>query len=499
MNNLIAGFTTALSITYLPMIIGSVFLGLISGAVPGMSGVMTVVLLVPLTYSLGPIPAFLIMTSVYAAAVYAGSISAIMFRTPGAPEAVVTAIDGYKLTQKGKMDKAISAAVFASAIGGIVGTIILTFFSPQLAQWAMNFADPEYFALAIFGLSLIASLGEGNQVKAFIAMGIGLFVAVVGLDPVSGVPRYTFGIQNFMNGIEFIPVLLGIFAVSEMLRQIRRGAKISTIKKIEKKYEGSLFPPFHFFKKYGKLLSVNSIVGTFIGILPGAGATTGSLFGYSIGQKISSQGDKYGTGIEEGVVAPEVANNSAASGALVPLLALGIPGSATTAVMLGAFILHGLQPGPLLFEEQPLLVYTIFAGLFVANLSILLLNKIFVRLFSKILKIPYPILISIIMVLCMIGAYANRNSVFDIWIMLVFGVIGFYLEEYNYPMAPIILGIVLGDIAEPSLRRALQISNNNVMIFVQRPITAILLFMTIILFISPIIMNFKDRLMTDNK
>ena len=491
LNNLMVGFATAFSPVHLLLILGSVVLGLVSGAVPGMSGVMTVVLLVPITYGIGPIPAFLILTAVYSAAVYAGSISAIMFRTPGAPEAVVTSLDGYKLTLNGKMSEAISTAVFASATGGIVGTVILTFLAPQLAEWALNFSEAEYFALAIFGLTLVASLGSKNIIKAFMTMCVGLLLAVVGLDPVSMVPRFTFGMTEFLGGVDLVPVILGTFAISEMLRQVRSGAELSDLQ-TNIKYSSSLFPPFHFFKKFSQILGINSILGTFIGILPGAGATTASLFGYSFAQRYHKKGKDFGTGIPEGVAAPEVANNAASAGALVPLLSLGIPGSATTAVMLGAFILHGIQPGPLLFSTQAKFVYTIFAGLFIANVFILLLNKGFVRIFTQIFKVPYKVVISTIILLCIIGAYANRTNVFDVWVMLVFGIIAYYLEEQDYPLAPIILGLVLGNIAEPSMRRALTMSYGSPMIFLTRPISSILIIASVILFVWSLYSNFKS-------
>ncbi|RCW48645.1 tripartite tricarboxylate transporter permease [Halanaerobium sp. MA284_MarDTE_T2] len=496
-NNLLMGFGTALSPVNLILIISSVVLGLVSGAVPGMSGVMTVVLLVPITYGIGPVKAFLILTAVYSAAVYAGSISAIMFRTPGAPEAVVTSLDGYKMTQKGRMNEAISTAVFASATGGIVGTIILTFLAPQLAKWALNFSEAEYFSLAIFGLTLVSSLGSKNLVKAFITMCIGLLLATVGLDPVKMMPRFTFGISEFLGGIDLVPIILGTFAISEMLRQIRKGAKLSEMNS-EAQYSGTLLPPFHFFVKFKKILSINSLLGTFIGILPGAGATTASLFGYSFAQRFSKNGKDFGTGVPEGVAAPEVANNAASAGAMIPLLSLGIPGSATTAVMLGAFILHGMQPGPLLFQQQPKLVYTIFAGLFIVNVFILLLNKGFVRVFTQIFKVPYTVVISIIILLCTIGAYANRTNVFDIWVMLIFGIIAYFLEEQDYPLAPIILGLVLGGIAEPSMRRALSMSYGSFTIFFTRPISATLLILSLILFIWSMYSAFKDYQITKN-
>ncbi len=489
--NILLGIQTVFTPAHILILAGSVILGLISGAIPGISGVMTIILLMPITFGLGPIPAFLIMTAIYSASTYAGSISAVMFRTPGSPEAVMTILDGYKMTEQGKMNEAISTAVFASSIGGIIGAIFLTLLAPQLAEWSFYFSEAEYFALAIFGLTLITSIGSKNLTKALMSMCIGMFIAVIGLDPVSGISRYTFNIQSMRGGISLIPLVLGIFAISEMLRQISQGAKLPKKRKANKKFTMSIFPPFHFFKKFGSILGINSLLGTFIGILPGIGGTTGSIFGYSFAQKYSKNGDKFGTGIPEGIAAPEVANNAASAGALVPLFALGIPGSVTTAVMFGAFIMHGIQPGPLLFEQQPRFVYTIFIGLFIVNILVLLLNKGFVRVFSYILKIPYPLLISIIITICMIAAFSTRNNIFDMVLMLVFGIIAYLLEELNYPLAPMVLGVVLGGIAEPSFRRALALGDNNIMYFFQRPISAFLIICSILVIMYAIYTNIK--------
>lgn len=492
---ILGGFSTALSPFYLLLIISAVFLGMLSGAVPGMSGTMTVVILVPVTYTMDPIAAFVVLSAVYAGAVYAGSISGIMFRIPGAPEAIMTTIDGYAMNQKGQLDEAISTAVFASATGGIIGTILLIFFAPALAGFALQFSDAEYFGIVVLGLALVSTVGAGNLTKAIISCCIGLFIAVVGLDPATSVPRYTFDTQVLMNGFDFIPVLLGIFAISEVLQQVRSGTDMITDTTLDEQFKGSLLPPLNFYKKYGKILGVNSVMGTLIGVLPGAGATTGALFGYTFGQRISPKHirEKFGTGIPEGVAAPESANNSACSGAFVPLLALGIPGSGTTAVILGAFILHGIRPGPLMFEQQPRLVYTIFAALFIANVFILLMNKSFVRIFTKICKVPSSLLMGLILIFSIIGAFTTRTNLFDVWVMFAAGVLGYYLEAYDYSVAPLVLGLVLGPIAEPRLRRALVVGDGW-WVFVDRPLAGAFLVASVLVFVVPIVLDNRDAL-----
>lgn len=489
LGNLFGGFINVVQPFNFAVVLMGIILGMMAGATPGISGAMIVVLLVPLTYGMNPQAAFLLLTAVYSASVFSGSISAILFRTPGAPEAVATSLDGYEMTKKGKAAEALGISVFSSAMGGLFGTIVLITIAPQLAKVALEFGQPEYFALAVLGLSVITTLGKANQFKSLIAAGLGVMLATIGLDPMTGVPRFTFGSTLMQSGVSFIPVLIGLFAISEVLKRVQEKL---TAKQIVDKVE-TLLPPFGLIKKLGTLILRSSIMGTFIGILPGIGATTGAMIGYSEAVRWSKEPEKFGTGVPEGVAAPEAANNSACSGAMVPLLALGIPGSATTAVMLGAFILHGIQPGPLLFKEEPELVYTIFIGLIVANLMILLLSKFFIKYFANVIKIPYQFLGPLIVVLCIIGSFALRNNYLDVFLMLGFGLVGYFLEKHKFPVAPIILGLVLGDIAEPALRRSLTISRGDISVFYTRPITLVLLILAFISFFYPLVKDFIKK------
>jgi putative tricarboxylic transport membrane protein len=469
------------------LIIGTV-LGFFGGATPGISGTMMVVVFLPITYGMDSDVAFLLLTSIYSSSVFSGSISAILFRTPGAPEAVCTTLDGYPMAQKGKTGEALGYAVMCSAIGGLIGAIILLFTAPILAEFALEFGSPEYFALAVMGLSVVSSLSGKSISKGLIGAAFGLFLATVGIDSITGVQRFTFGVNRLMSGIDFIPILIGLFAVSEVLRKFQEKAKKIEGKKVKTKY-----PNLADLLRIKGTIIKSALMGTFIGILPGVGATTASMLSYSEAVRSSKHPELFGTGIPEGIAAPETANNAAANGAMVPLIALGIPGSATTAVILGAFILHGIQPGPLMISQQPVLVYTIFIGLILVNFFILLLSKPFVGVFSKILNVPYSVMGTLIGLLCIIGTYAVRNSMLDVWIMLIFGVLGYFMEKVNFSTAPIVLGIVLGSLAEEELRRSLVISGGDISIFFTRPISLTLLVLAVVGIITPYYRNYKMR------
>jgi putative tricarboxylic transport membrane protein len=341
---------------------------------------------------------------------------------------------------------------------------------------ALEFGPSEYFALAVLGLSVVSSLGTKNELKALISALMGLFVATVGIDKISGFNRFTFGTTTLLSGVNFIPAIIGLFAVAEVLNRVREMKEMGGIRARAR----AKLPSLELIKRLKGLLLRSSLIGTFIGILPGIGATTGAFVGLSEAVRWSKHPEKFGTGIPEGVAAPEAANNAACSGAMVPLLTLGIPGSAGTAIMLGAFLIHGLKPGPLLFMQQPTLVYTIFVGMFLANLSIIILAKVFIRYFSKVIELPYNILGPGILIFCVVGSFAIRNNFGDIWIMLIFAVIGFFMEKYGYPLAPIILGIVLGPIAEENLRQAMIISGNNPMVLIGSPLSAALIILSVL-------------------
>ncbi|WP_249976988.1 tripartite tricarboxylate transporter permease [Vreelandella olivaria] len=469
LENFLGGLAVVMQPLNLLLLTSAVFIGFIGGALPGISGVILVVILLPVTYGMEPTTAFMVLTAIYGATVFSGLITAILYRAPGTPEAVMTAFDGYPMTQQGQAGKALGIGILSSVIGGLVGTITLIIFTPMLAKLALRFSSPEYFALAVLGLTVVASLG-GRLIYGLIGATLGLFIASIGIDPLTGTSRYTFNNLNLMEGVGLIPMIVGLFAVSEVMKRSLDHDTHQPLKKVKVK----IFD-LPILRQIGTTLTRSSIIGVIIGILPGIGASTAAMVSYSETVRWSKHPEKFGKGAPEGIAAPESANNAAAMGALVPLFALGIPGSGTTAVILGAFIMHGLQPGPMFMMTHSSLIYAVFAGLFIVNFMILLFSKPFITLFTKLLNVPYSALGPIIIMCCIVGTYSVCNSMFDVWLMLGFGVMGYLLEKLKFPLVSIILGLVLGPIAESELRRALSMSQGDISIFFTRPISATLL------------------------
>tara|TARA_R110000850_G_scaffold9391_2_gene34711 strand:+ start:5268 stop:6761 length:1494 start_codon:yes stop_codon:yes gene_type:complete len=494
LENFLGGLAVVMQPLNLLLLTSAVFIGFIGGALPGISGVILVVILLPVTYGMDSTTAFMLLTAIYGATVFSGLITAILYRAPGTPEAVMTAFDGYPMTQQGQAGKALGIGVLSSAIGGLVGTIALIIFTPMLATMALRFSSPEYFALAVLGLTVVASLG-GRLIYGLIGATLGLFIATVGIDPLTGTSRYTFDNLNLMEGVGLIPMIVGLFAVSEVMKRSLDQDSHQPITKVKVK----IFD-LPILRQIGTTLTRSSIIGVIIGILPGIGASTAAMVSYSETVRWSKHPEKFGKGAPEGIAAPESANNAAAMGALVPLFALGIPGSGTTAVILGAFIMHGLQPGPMFMMTHSSLIYAVFAGLFIVNFMILLFSKPFITLFTKLLNVPYSALGPIILMCCIVGTYSVRNSMFDVWLMLGFGVMGYLLEKLKFPLVSIILGLVLGPIAESELRRALSMSQGDISIFFTRPISATLLAIAALLLavtiISPLIKRARMKAAT---
>ncbi|RQW71186.1 C4-dicarboxylate ABC transporter permease [Halomonas sp. YLB-10] len=491
---MLESFLSGLGVVFQPMnlliLTSAVFIGFIGGALPGISGVILVVILLPVTYGMEPTQAFMLLTAIYGSTVFSGLITAILYRAPGTPEAVMTAFDGYPMTQQGEAGKALGIGVLSSAVGGLVGTIALIIFTPMLASVALKFSSPEYFALAILGLTVVASLG-GRLILGLIGATLGLLIATIGIDPLTGTSRYTFDNLNLAEGVGLIPVIVGLFAVSEVMkRSLSRDAEQPLTKVKIKIFDAPIL------KKIGVTLSRSSILGVIIGILPGIGASTAAMVSYSETVRWSKHPEKFGKGAPEGIAAPEAANNAAAMGALVPLFALGIPGSGTTAIILGAFIMHGLQPGPMFMLTSSDLIYAVFAGLFVVNFMILAFSKPFIKLFTRLLNVPYSALGPIILMCCIVGTYSVRNSMFDVWLMLGFGVLGFLLEKIKFPLVSIILGLVLGPIAESELRRSLAMSQGDLGIFFSRPISASLIAIAVLLLGTTIVIALRKRART---
>ncbi len=489
LTNLANGFGLLAGIPQIVAIIMGVILGILAGAMPGLSPSMGVALLVPFTYKMDPSVALILLASIYIAANYGGSITAVTINTPGTPSAVVTSFDGYPLTRQGKAGVGLGTSLVASTVGGMIGVIILIFFSIPLAKLAVKMHPAEYFALAMFGLTTVASLGGKNWAKAFIAAMFGLLINTIGIDPISGVSRFTFGFFRLYDGFSLIPALIGLFALSEVFLRLeehkfaRRGVKAE--------FKKETWPSIKDYWKLKWTIFRSSVIGTLIGIFPGAGATIAAFLSYDVAKRSSKHPETFGTGNPEGVAAAEAANSSSVGGAMVPLLTLGIPGSATTAVLIGALMIHDLNPGPLLFKTNPEVVYSLFASLLVANLVMLVLGMWGSKLWIKVTSIPKNVLYPMIIAISIIGSFAVNYSFFDVASCIGFGIIGWLLKRYGFPVAPIVLGIVLGKLAEENFRRAVIMGGYSV--FFTRPASVVMLLLAVLSFSYPLIKTYRER------
>lgn len=488
LGNLGAGFGLLVGIQPIIAIVVGVILGILAGAMPGLSPSMSVALLVPFTYKLSPEIALILLISIYIASEYGGSITAVTINTPGTPSAVVTAFDGYPLTLQGKAGVGLGTSLVSSTVGGVIGTIILIFFSVPLARLAVRMHPAEYFALAIFGLTTVASLGGENWPKAFLAAMLGLLINAIGIDPISGVKRFTFGTYKLFDGFSLIPALIGLFALSEVFARLEEN-KLETRK--DAQIGKTHWPSVRDYWKLKVAIARSSIMGTLIGIFPGAGATIAAFLSYDLARRTSKDKESFGKGNPEGVAAAEAANSSSVGGALVPLLSLGIPGSASTAVLIGALMIHNLNPGPLLFTEHPDIVYSLFAALMVANFVMLGLGLMGSRLWIKVSVIPKQVLLPMILAVSVVGSFAVNYSFFDVASCIGFGIAGWLMKKYGFPVAPVVLGMVLGKLAESNFRRAVIMGGYG--IFFTRPASLILLLVAALSFAYPLYQTRKAK------
>ena len=499
----LVAFQNVFSPWSLLLVAGGVMMGVMLGAIPGLNSPMGTALLIPFTYAMDSTSGLLLLTAVYCGGTFGGSISAILFNVPGAPEASVTGFDGYPMAKAGKAGKALGYAIMCSCLGGLFSVAVMNMISPLLAQVALSFSEPEYFALALAALTLIASLGGDRMLKAFLVGFIGLLVATIGIDPMTSIERFTFGSAGLMAGINFIPALIGAFAVGEILATSEMGMAKAGEAVVKVSTE---LPKIVELLRLKWTILRSAVIGTLIGILPGVGATTAAFVGYSEAVRWSKHPEKFGTGIPEGIAAPETCNNAATGGAMVPLLTLGIPGSATTAVIIGGFLVHGLQPGPMLFLNQPELMYSIFIAMYVANIFMLFSGIIVAKLFSNFRKIRYSILGPCIFVFATVGAFGISNSMADVWVMFAFGLLGYVMKKFHYPIAPLIIALVLGELAEISLRRGMRMEDYDLGAFLMRPISGTILLVTVVTLLFTIYSKVKkssaivpDSLDTEDK
>lgn len=450
-----------------------ILLGIIFGAIPGLTVLLCIVLFLPFTYGLAPIPSFMFLLGIYCAGSYGGSISAIMIKAPGTPHATCTMIDGAPLADKGYARKALSAALVASTIGGIISAFVLLFISPLIARIALHFGPPEYFILCVFGLSIVAGVSGDNLAKGVISTVIGLLLAVIGIDEMTGIFRFTFGNFNLYGGFDLVIIVTGLFAISEAF--LKAGYKKSDSRKkidLAKMNEGDDLN-MEDFKLMRSPIAWSSAIGVGIGAIPGTGASMASFLSYDQARKRSKHPEEFGKGSLEGIAAAESANNAVTGATLIPLLTLGIPGDAVVAILVGAFMINGLIPGPNLFVEHPVTIYALMIGLIFTNIFMFFQGKFLTKFFAKVAMIPIEILTPLIVLLCLTGSYSINNSIFDVYISVIVGGIAYLLIKFDYSVIPVLLGLVLGPLAETNLRRSLLIAQGDLTIFLRRPISLI--------------------------
>lgn len=449
------------------------FIGTIVGVLPGIGPSSGLALFLPMTFGLNPITGMVFLCNIYQGCMYGGRITSILANIPGDNPSIVTCFDGYPMAQKGRAGPAMGISGLTSFVGGMVGLTGLMFFAGPVANFAIRFGPPEYFGLMVFSLSCIGILSSESPAKGVAMAALGLLCGTVGHDFVSGTIRLTYGLVNLVDGIDLIPLALGAFAVSELFFVLEKGMKIELIK--GKFTLSNLYPSLEELVRSHWPTWRGSIIGFLVGVLPGAGATPATFISYAVEKKVSKRSAQFGTGMVEGLASPEAANNSCEGGALIPLLTLGVPGSGGTAILLGGLMIWGIRPGPLLFQQNPEFVWYVVAGLLLGNIALLVLNMAFIPMFVTMLKVIQPYFLSGITVLCITGVYASSFSFFDVWVMLVFGVIGYFARKLDYPMAPLVLGLVLGPRTEESLRQSLMMSHGSFSIFFEGPISATLL------------------------
>jgi putative tricarboxylic transport membrane protein len=490
--SLLEGFAVALSIeNLLAAVVGSI-LGIIVGGLPGLGSVTGVALLLPLTFSMDPTTGIIMLAGIYYGCMYGGSYTAILVNIPGESSSITTALDGYPLARKGLAGKALSTSNLSSFIGGTIGIIFLTFMGPLLAKIGLSFGPPEIACMILLALCSISLLFGNNRTKGLIAAFIGVLLATIGVDTILGQSRFTFGSMNLLNGLSFVPLIIGMFGFCQIIELMIQ--KVNTDVNAKITLKESLLDKSEIKRIIAPSVRTG-ILGSFLGIIPGAGATTGSMLSYIMEKKIGKNRDQMGKGALEGVAASESGNNATAVAAFAPLLSLGIPSSGTTAVLLGGLIMWGLKPGPLLFNSNPDFVWGLISSMYIGNLISLLASLAIIPLLIYFIRIPNAILIPIIIIFCVLGAYTDQNSMFDVWIMLVAGAIAFVLSTNNYPIAPLLMAFVLTPMFETSVRQSFDISDGDPSIFVRGPITITVLSIVVLFVIAPIV----PRLLKKNK
>ena len=476
-DNLALGFSTALSLQNLLFCFLGVIIGTLVGVLPGISPLNTTAILLPFTFGLPPASAMIMLAGIFYGAQYGGSTTAILVNVPGETSAVMTCLDGYQMARQGRAGPALAIAAVGSFFAGTVATIVIALLSAPLAALAMKFTAPEYFSLLVMGLIAAVVLAHGSPFKAIAMMLMGVLTGLVGIDVNSGVPRLTFGIPDIADGMDFVPVVVGLFGIGEVIANLGTSQDRSILSgKIK-----NLMPTWPDLKAAFPAMLRGTCVGTMLGILPGGGAALPPFAAYALEKKVSRHPERFGTGVIEGVASPESANNAGAQTSFIPLLTMGIPTNPLMALMIGALMIQGIQPGPSVIREQPTLYWGVVASMWIGNLMLVVINLPLVGMWVSLLRIPYRLLFPAIILFCCIGAYASSNSVFNVWLMLGWGALGYFFNKVGVQPAPMVLGFVLGTMLEENFRRAMLLSGGDPMVFVQRPISATLLAVAVIL------------------
>jgi putative tricarboxylic transport membrane protein len=487
--NLFYGFSIALEPSNLLFCFIGVLLGTLIGVLPGIGPVGTIAILLPVTFRMTPTSAIIMLAGIYYGCMYGGSTTSILVNIPGEAASVVTCLDGYQMARQGRAGPALGMAAFGSFIAGTVGIIGLMIFATPLAQFGLEFGPPEYFGVVFLGLTLITFLSSGSPVKALMMAAFGILLSCIGIDPIFGSNRLTLSFMQLQDGIDLAPLAMGLFGIAEILINVEEAVDTEILKTKIK----NLFPTWADWAKAKWAILRGTVLGFFLGLLPGSNPVIASMVSYGLEKRVSKHPHEFGKGAIEGVAGPEAANNSATSGAFIPFFTLGIPPSAVMALLLGALIIHGIRPGPLLLKDHPDLFWGVVSSMYIGNVMLLVLNLPLIPMWVKLLKVPYRILFPLILLFCLIGAYSYNNRIFDVIIMIIFGIVGYFFRKFEYEGAPLILAFVLGPLFELNLRQSLILSRGDFGIFFTRPISAVLVTVAIIMIFVSFILYFIKR------
>jgi len=489
-HNMIMGFYVTLTPVNLLFCFIGVLFGTLVGVLPGIGPIAAMSLLLPTTFSLAPVTSLIMLAGIYYGAMYGGSTTSILVNIPGEAASIVTCLDGYQMARQGRAGVALGISAFGSFIAGTLSLIGLMFLAPPLGEFALRFGPPEYFSLMFLGLITLSFLFPGSMLKALIMVVFGLIVGSIGMDTISGIPRFTHGVQTLVDGVGLIPVVMGMFGVAEVFSNLREGMK----REIFKTHIGNLLPNLKdWFESIGAILR-GTLVGFSLGIIPGSGPVISSFASYAVEKRVSRHPERFGRGAIQGVAGPEAANNAAAGAGFVPLLSLGIPANPMMALLVGAMIIHGIQPGPTLVSEHPQVFWGVISSMYVGNIMLLFLNLPLIWIWVKVLKIPYSILFPLILIFCLIGVYSINNDWVEIMIMIIFGILSFFLKHLDYEPAPFVLALVLGPMMETAFRQSLLLSKGSPEIFLTRPISGILMGGAFMMLVLPLFKSARRRL-----